>query len=75
MMNDEVKKKEQDKYMKVRAKIKFEAVGVEGTTLQELKILFFNGLISREKFEEARAMRKKLDQQKMADLNTKFAAA
>lgn len=75
MMNDEVKKKEQDKYMKVRAKIKFEAVGVEGTTLQELKILFFNGLISREKFEEARAMRKKLEQQKIADLNAKFAAA
>ena len=57
MMNDEVKKKEKDKYMKVRAK------------------MFFNGLISREKFEEARAMRKKLDQQKMADLNAKFAAA
>jgi len=47
--------------MQVRAKIKFEAVGVEGTTLQELKILYFNGLISREKFDEYRAERKKLD--------------
>ena len=47
--------------MQVRAKIKFEAVGVEGTTLQELKILYFNGLISREKFDECRAERKKLD--------------
>ncbi len=47
--------------MKVKARVKFEAVGVEGSTFNELKILYFNGLISREKYEAYRAERKKLD--------------
>lgn len=60
-MSDELKKQKEDEYKKVKARVKFEAVGVEGTTQNELKILYFNGLINREKFETLRAERRKFE--------------
>jgi len=41
LQSDEVKKQQHDNYMKIKAQIKFEAVGIAGTTHQELKILYF----------------------------------
>jgi hypothetical protein len=61
LMSDDMKKKQQDDFKKLKARIKFEAVGVEGTTQSELKILYFNGLLNREKFEALRAERRMLD--------------
>jgi hypothetical protein len=31
-MSDELKKQKQDEFMKVKARVKFDAVGVEGST-------------------------------------------
>lgn len=57
--------------MKVKARVKFEAVGVEGSTYNELKILYFNGLLTRDKYEALRAERKKLDALKNEEKNEK----
>jgi hypothetical protein len=57
-MSDEVKKEHRDNYLKVKAKVRFDAKGVEGTSLHELKILYHLGILNKDRFDTLRAERK-----------------